>query len=171
MFGSNENEDEIEHPALAKFSPTVETIKHVARKALKWAVVGGLIGGIALALIPGGAAVIGGGLASVVGWNSATGFLASGVVKSFITGALTVGGISAAVGAVSGLASADDAMEDRKEQVIAAYERAEERALKMSAIEARQENVRQQLAARAQTIGISPGQGLPMLNPNEHGLG
>lgn len=166
----SDNEDEIEHPALKRFSPTVETIKHVTRKALKWAVIGGLIGGIALALIPEGATIVGGGLASIVGWNSATGFLASGVVKSFITGALTVGGLSAAVGAVSGLASAEDAIEDRKEQVIASYERAEERALKMSAIEARQENVRQQLASRAQTIGISPRLGLPMLNQDEQGI-
>lgn len=153
----SDNENEIEHPALAKFSPTVETIKHVAHKALKWAVIGGLVGGILLAAGP----------AILAGLHITGG---AALMNSFITGALYAGTGAAVVGAVSGLATAEDAIEDRKEQVIASYERAEERALKMSAIEARQENVRQQLAARAQTIGISPGQGLPMLNQDERGI-
>lgn len=138
MFGFGEDE-EVRHPALKSFSPTIETVKHVIKStikgAAKWALIGGAVM-VGLALLPVGAVGVVGGLlntltfgasgaiAGALGIGGGTSLLASAGLTGLTTGA--IGG--AVIGGLKGITSADEAVEVAEERKMMAYNNAAMRA-------------------------------------------
>ena len=191
---ADDDEKEIEHPALKNFNAPVEYVRHTLKSAFKGGLKGALIGaavavGFALlsSTVVGG--MIGAGLAGMlaifpplaplaaivapaaVATGGAIGFGSTGILAALANGAMWGGGIGAAVGAGFGVSNAEEAVEERKEQTIAVYDKKAAYALKLEALKQRQEMTRLKLAAQAQEMNLAPTQGLPAMEPKEHGIG
>jgi hypothetical protein len=116
------------------FSATWEAVKHVAKKAVKWAALAAVVAGV-------GGAVF--GVMPLLGAATALDGMIAGVQWGAALGAIA--------GAVSGMGGAADAVEDAREAAIAKERGAEVRQLRVAAI-------KQQQAARAGLPGgVSPG--------------
>lgn len=116
------------HPALKNFSPMWETVKNVARKAIKWAAIGAIAGAIAFAIVPGigGAIVSGlGGLFSGIfgGGGAAMGVFSSAVTSAAVPGLLLGAAAGAVLGGLSGLAGSGEKVADVADMRIDAYDR------------------------------------------------
>ncbi len=112
-----------EHPALKSFSPTWEGIKHVAGKALKWAAWGAAIAAVFIA-----APALGiGALSKAATWvvSKLGGGAVGATVTEVMTWGLAKGAVAGAVlGGLAGVGGVAKAIEERKEDHIADYERA-----------------------------------------------
>lgn len=159
-----------DHPAMKKFNEPWEYVKHVGKKALRWAAKAAIIVGVAalvLSILPAGilgvANTLTFGLTGLL-TGSGAGFAWGSLLGGVAAGA-AVGGL---LGGVSAVADAGDAVDERKEQAIAAYDRAEARAMRVNALELQAERQRIGMAQQAQGMGLSP-QGLPNMGQNELG--
>lgn len=153
--------DEANHPAMKDFSPTWEGFKHVLKKAVKWAVIGALVGGIAAAAIP----FIGGAALSWIPWIGEA--VVGGIGAKFAAGALGLGAATAVVGAISGFGEAHDAIDEAREKRIAGYERLETRALTVQKVK----NGLAVASNQGQGVPVSSGLGIGMGGkPQEKGL-
>lgn len=172
--GSEMSEDiDTQHPALKKagFNSTTTAIGSTAKKTLFGALKGAVIGG----LIIGGAVFISGAAVTaipVVGWllggaALGTGLAGGALATAAIAGATWGGAAGAAVGLVKGITGAEDAVSERREEIIADYERAqinEQRTQIMS-----QRRQMQQMAMMQQ--GASLGGVTPSLPMGASGMG
>lgn len=112
---------ELEHPAVKNFSPTWEGIKHVAYKALKWAVWGAVIAGVFVAAPAMG---IKAG-ATFIKWIS-MGYLGGGTAATDLAvWGLSHGALAGAVlGGLSGISGMEKAIEESRQDKIANYNQA-----------------------------------------------
>lgn len=156
---SEEYDDQPDHPALKNFNRPIAMVKHVVSKALKWAAVGAIVGGVALALVPGVAGGLATALTSIIpplgAWVGSVGgsaALTSGVVG--MTWGVVAGGL---MGALGSIATAGDAADDEQERAISNFERGEARAERMQALEQRRKLQAIAMARQEQELGLSPG--------------
>jgi hypothetical protein len=138
-----------------------EGLKHVGKKAIKGAIIGGIIGAVALAA---GGFLLGGLFALIpgVGVALSTLFVALGstfgVTAGAVGGAVIGAKIGGLIGAASGVAGADEAIQEADDRGVANTQRAEDRAMKMAAVGQSMGEKQLALAQRAQEI---EGQSLP----------
>lgn len=164
-----------EHPALKNFNAPLEHIKAIGSKALKWAAKAAIVIGVGaalLALAPAGVLSVlntvtfglSGALIGEGGIAAAMGALWTGVKAGGIVGLL--------LGGISGAAESSDVVADKKEEVIAAYDRLEARQERVALLGQRREQQRMAMAQQAQSMGLTPGVGLPSLpDGSERGMG
>lgn len=173
MSDDDKDDKDLEHPALKDFSEGVYTAKHVAGKTVKGGLIGGLVGGVgipALAAIAGVAGVAASGpigwLITAVGGGSAAAIIGgeaitSAVVHTAATAGLIGAGAGAAVGLATGVSGADEAVEKRKEEIVAQSERMEVRKERAEAVAVQKEQQKMAMDMQAQQMGLTPTQGLP----------
>lgn len=151
MFGIGESNSN--HPALKGFSSTWEAVKHVGKKTLKGAAKWGMILGI------GGLVLAGLSMFTPIGiLATASSYLfgTTGIFTSLGLAGLTAGAVGGAViGALKGVGSADEAVQEAEERRILNYDRGSARAQRDMLFNIQ---AAQQMAAAQ---GVSPG-ALPM---------
>lgn len=167
------DDEDLEHPALKNFSEGAFTAKHVAKKTLKSGLIGAAAGGIgfgAIALMASGAALsaipIVGPIAMALGVTTTTGMgiIGSALAGAATTGALVGGGVGSAIGLVTSGSNADDAVRDKKEEIIAQAERGEIRKERSDALQMRRAQMHAAMESQSEQMGVAqvvPQQGLP----------
>jgi len=165
-----------EHPADKTVNGTAVGFKHVLGKALKFALIGAIIGAVLFAAVP---AMLGYAGLTALPWFLAapaaffgitTGFAAGTIGSAALSGALMGGGIAAAIGGILGISSAGEAVADAKEDARANYDRAIHRQRQLAALRLRdrQQNVAMAKMERQYGLPAVPRDRLPAM-PRDRG--
>lgn len=157
-----------EHPALKGFSRPTETVKHVLGKTLKTALKGALIGGMVLGALALPVAAIPAVANFITG-----GFVAQGAASSLIGywlvgGALAGMGIGGAIGLVSGVNGAHDAVDDEAQDRISKYTRSQQLAANQEMMAINMERLR---ASKMGGGMGGPSHGLAGMSGKKAGMG
>jgi hypothetical protein len=157
--GDTSMSDSSEHPALKNFSPALETVKTGAWGAIKGAIIGAAIVGVAAVALPaliGGVigGVAGGGILSII--TAPLGAVVGGGISAGLGGAIAGGMFGAKWGALIGggmsMLGAGEKIEEKKQQMVENYERNEMRQERKMAMNMRYASMQQP----ARTMGVSP---------------
>ena len=167
------------HPALKGFNRPLEMVKHVGKKALKWAAIAAIAGAVVLGVIPGLLAMAGTSLGAVLNLIPFVGdTLAGAVAEKSLSGlasaamsGLSFGAVAGAVvGGLSGAASADEGADEAAMRRIANHENMEERKLSRQSFAMEHEMHRmniaqQQLALQQQQMAMQADMGGSLQTP------
>lgn len=160
--------DSPEHPALKKFSRPLETVKHVLGTTLMTGMKGALIGGLALAA---GGAVLGlpfFGIAAATNGGLAAGIGGGMVANGLVTGALAGLGIGSAVGFVQSASNAEDAVEEKAQELISKDMRRRQLAANQEMMAMNMQRLRSSQVAMG---GGMPSHGLSAMQGKSEGYG
>lgn len=174
----SDDQNEFEHPALKDFNEPIETVKHVAGKTVKGGLIGGVVGGAGLlaataafaALTPAGwVATAGTAILETLGVIEIGGVV--GATTAVATTGAAIGGIAGAgIGGAMGISNAGEAIEDKKETIVAQAERMEVRKERAQAMQIQKNAAIAAANAQGQQMGVVPPQGLPPRGQNGQNL-